>query len=173
MILMSVVRKYFTKIAYLLWGYICVEPATSPKADTSAALNLLSFGLIVISNGPGRHMAYSVRFSYKTANNFCVKYFFIELIIAEKVTGDLFSCRHVPGTVTVLESLLLDLCVKVFRWLPWLSGNNSSFSCHIAQMHLKQSRPHKLFLDYFLISFYIEFKYQYHKVVFDIVSLLK
>ena len=81
----------------------------------SATLNLLSFGLVVISNEPGRHMAYSVRVNYKTANNFCVKYFCLELIIAEKVTGGLFSCRHVPGTVTVLESFLLDLCVKVFH----------------------------------------------------------
>jgi hypothetical protein len=80
----------------------------------SATLNLLSFDLVVISNECGKHMAFSVRVNYKTANNFCVKHFFLELIIAEKVTGDLFSCRHVPGTVTVLESLLLDLCVKVF-----------------------------------------------------------
>lgn len=81
----------------------------------SAALNLLSFGLVVINNEPGGHMAYSARVNYKTGNNFCVKYLFIELIIAEKVTGDLFSCRHVPGTVNIMEFLLLDLCVKVFR----------------------------------------------------------
>ena len=74
----------------------------------SAALNLLSFGSVVISTEPCRHMAYSVRVNYKTANNFCVKYFFIELIVAKKVTGDLFSCRHVLGRVTLLESVLLD-----------------------------------------------------------------
>ena len=81
----------------------------------SAVLNLLSFGLVVVSNEPGRHIAYSVRMNYKTANDFCVKHIFKKLIIAAKVTGVLFSCRHVPAKVTLLEYLLLDLCLKVFR----------------------------------------------------------
>ena len=63
-------------------------------------------------------MEFSVRVNYKTANNFCVKYFFIELIFAEKVTGDLFSFRHMLDKLALLESLLLDLCEKLFRYLP-------------------------------------------------------
>ena len=79
----------------------------------SAALNLLSFGLVVISNEPGRLMAYSARMNYKTANDFCVKYIFIELIIAAKVTGVLFSCAcqsNLAGILTtefMLESVPL------------------------------------------------------------------
>jgi hypothetical protein len=84
----------------------------------SAALNILSFGLVVISSEPDRHTPYSVRMTYKTAKNFCVKYSFIEVMIAEKVTGDLFSFRHVPGDVTLVESLILNLCVTILRLLP-------------------------------------------------------